>query len=140
MANMSRPLSSLTSVQLSPYRNTHLFHVFPSSDILAPPSSPPIPPSYLDGEDSDEDKSSNESEGKVEDEDDSESEDEGESENEDGLEGEGENINTPQPAVNTPQPAVLNTRRVGRGSSVAQKTNAILRQLRRMGLGFGTFV
>lgn len=53
---MSRPLSSLTSVQLSPYRNIHFFHVFPSSDILAPPSSPPIPPSYLNGEDSDKDK------------------------------------------------------------------------------------
>ena len=82
----------------------------------------------------------NKSEGEVEDEDDLKSEDKGESENKDGSESEGENINTPRPAVNTPRPAVSNTRRVGRGSSVAPKTNAILRQLRKMSLGFGTFV
>ena len=92
----------------SPTRNTNISRpdLFLSSEISAPPSSPPIPPQY-----SDEEEDSNENEDQSSGEGGDKSSDEDESE-----------------GFNTPRPVDPNRRRVvGQNSSVAEKTKAIIK-------------
>ena len=121
MANFNRSLSLFSSMLSSSTCNTNISrpNPLPSSEILAPLSSPPIPLQYSDEEEDsneNEDQSSGEGGGKSSDED----------------EGEG---------FNTPRPVDPNRRQVvGQNSSAAEKTKAIMKQLKRLQLSFGTFV
>ena len=152
---MDRSSSPLSSVQSSPSGNTHL-SPFPSSELSAPPSSPPIPPRSSDEENSDEGESEVEDGDDLMGEDDSMGEDdlmggdnlEGEADSEVGDDSEVEgDLEVEEESkdggknINTPRPAHRNMGRVvGRNSSVAEKTQAIMRQLRKLQLSFGTLV